>query len=95
MAAKVLLQSRTLARAVGLCLAVFAIYTAGFGQFDPAYHRGISVAAAVLGVVLIYPLASRLRSPTSKAHLAREKVPVARSHAVGSHAVPHQQLCAR
>ena len=39
-------------------MAGLAIYTSGFGQFDPAYHRGLAMLAAVVAVVLLHPTVS-------------------------------------
>ncbi len=55
--------AKNLANLIGFGLALFAIYTAGFGQFEPSYHRGLSMGAAVFMIVLLYPLSASIRRP--------------------------------
>ena len=55
--------AKNLADLIGFGLALFAIYTAGFGQFEPSYHRGLSMGAAVFMIVLLNPLSARIRHP--------------------------------
>ena len=49
---------RFAARSIGFGLSGLAIYTAGFGQFEPAYHRGIAMLAAVAAIILVHPLSA-------------------------------------
>ncbi|MEE8395052.1 MAG: TRAP transporter fused permease subunit [bacterium] len=46
---------------IGSALALLALYTAGFGLFDPIYHRSLVMGASSVLVLLAEPLASKFR----------------------------------
>lgn len=56
--------SRKIGLALGVLLAVQAIYTAYFGMFEPGLHRTLAFGACILTAVLFRPLAARINDPT-------------------------------
>lgn len=49
------MRSRTGA-VLGFALALLALYTSGFGLFDPGLHRALAMSAAAVAVLVLYPL---------------------------------------
>lgn len=54
------IRSKRAALALGVALAIQAIWTASQGTFDPAYHRTIVFGLCALALVLRQPLAARI-----------------------------------
>ncbi len=48
--------------AIGVLLALTALYTAGFGLFDPIFHRSLVVGLSAILVLLAEPLALKFKS---------------------------------
>ncbi len=59
-----LMLSRRVGLALGVLLALQAIYTAYYGMFDPGLHRPLAFAACILAAMAVKPLAARLTNPT-------------------------------
>ena len=47
--------------AIGVLLALTALYTAGFGLFDPIFHRSLAVGLSAILVLLAEPLALKFK----------------------------------
>ncbi|MCH7477790.1 MAG: TRAP transporter fused permease subunit, partial [SAR324 cluster bacterium] len=48
--------------AIGVLLALTAVYTAGFGLFDPIFHRSLAVGLSAILVLLAEPLALKVKA---------------------------------